>query len=310
MAQFIIGNRFRKKLDNWPWVQRLIWLLETAVIGLLLLIIRLMPTTLASNLGGRLGMWLGPKLKKNKAFKLNFKTAFPEMPAPEREQLVRQAWSNAGRVLAEYLHLAEICDNRVEVNILGDSEVFKNPQVPAVFIAPHYANWELVAGAIARQGIDIAVVYSPFANPYLNNIMRRVRGALGVRLLARDESTRAMLRQLKTGSIGLVIDQRVDSGVPVPFFGMDKNTTMVPARLALSKACDLIPAKVERLAASRYRITFYPSIKPTDTTASSQEQAIEMMAQANNYFEQWIREKPGDWFCSKRRWAKVRKPKS
>ena len=310
MAQFIIGNRFRKKLQGWPSVQRLIWLLETVVIGIVLIIVRVMPVSMASRFGGRVGMWIGPRLKKNKAFKLNFKTAFPDLSPPAINQLVSQAWCSAGQVFAEYLHLREISDQRLEIEIIGDIEVFNNPLKPTVFVTAHYANWELAAGAIARKDIDIAVLYSPFANPYLDSIMRRARAALGVRLLARDESTRPMIQQMKKGSIGLVIDQRVDSGTPIPFFGMDKNTTLVPARLALSKACDLVPIRIERTALARYRVSFYPPIKPVDPEASVQDQSVQMMAQVNNYFEEWIRANPGDWFCSKRRWTKVRKPKA
>jgi KDO2-lipid IV(A) lauroyltransferase len=308
MAQFILGNRLRDKLDNWPWIQRLIWLLEAIVLGVVLLFIRLMPVAMASRAGGALMQWVGPKLKKNKAFKLNFKTAFPELSFEEREQLVRKAWYSGGQVLAEYVHLKTIRNRRLEIQFHGDSEVFTNPQVPAVFVGAHAANWEMAAAAISRQGIDVAVVYSPFANPFLDRIMCHFRKALGAGLLARDESPRAMLRQLKKGSIGLVVDQRVDSGVPVPFFGMDKATTLVPARLALSKHCDLIPIKIERTAPARYRVSFYPPVKPTDSAASSENQAIQMMTQVNDYFEQWIRERPEHWFCSKRRWGKVPKP--
>lgn len=308
MAQFILGNRLRDKLDNWPWVQKGIWMLETLVIGFLLLIIRLLPVARASRAGGRLMRWMGPKLKKNKAFKLNFKTAFPELSFEEREQLIGKAWDSAGQVLAEYVHLETIRNQRIEIQVHGDIEVFNNPQVPAVFVGAHAGNWELAAAAISRQGIDVAVVYSPFANPYLNRIMGHFRKSLGVGLLARDESPRAMLRQLKKGSIGLVVDQRVDNGTPIPFFGMDKNTTLVPARLALSKHCDLIPIKIERTATACYRVSFYPPVKPTDEGSSSDEQAIQMMTQVNDYFEQWIRESPGDWFCSKRRWGKDQQP--
>lgn len=308
MAQFILGNRLRDRLENWPWVQRFIWLLEAIVIAGLLLFIRLMPVAMASRAGGTLMQWLGPKLKKNKAFKLNFKTAFPELSFTEREQLVRKAWDSAGQVLAEYVHLKIIRDKRLEIQVHGDSEVFNNPQLPAVFVGAHAANWEMAAAAISHQGIDVAVVYSPLANPYLDRIMVHFRKALGVGLLARGESPRGMLRQLKKGSIGLVVDQRVDNGAPIPFFGINKDTTLVPARLALSKRCDLIPIKIERTATACYRVSFYPPVKPTDSTASSEDQSIQMMTQVNDYFEQWIRERPGDWFCSKRRWGKAPKP--
>ena len=114
-----------------------------------------------------------------------------------------------------------------------------------------------------------------------------------------------MIRAINAGkSIGVVMDRRVDSGHPVPFFGIDKWTTLVPARLALRYDCELVPVRVQRLHNSHFRITYLPPIIPDKSLGSKADQAIEMTAQINRYFEQWARAKPQEWFCSKRLWPK------
>jgi KDO2-lipid IV(A) lauroyltransferase len=122
---------------------------------------------------------------------------------------------------------------------------------------------------------------------------------------------RALLRELKAGrSIGMIMDQRVDSGEPIPFFGIAKYTTLVPARLALKHGFDLVPVRTERLDGARFRVTFYEPLRPDDPDADELEQARQVTAKINRAFEDWIRERPEDWWCSKRRWPKDARPPS
>jgi KDO2-lipid IV(A) lauroyltransferase len=90
----------------------------------------------------------------------------------------------------------------------------------------------------------------------------------------------------------------------VPFFGIDKLTTLIPARLALRHGAELVVVRCLRQGPGRFLVDFFPPVLPDDPDAPVLEQAEQMSAKINGYFESWIRERPGDWFCSKRRWAK------
>jgi KDO2-lipid IV(A) lauroyltransferase len=78
----------------------------------------------------------------------------------------------------------------------------------------------------------------------------------------------------------------------------------MPARLALKFQCDLVPVQVERLQDAHYRVTFHPPVRPRDTSVDETTQAIDMIQQVHHQFENWIRQQPEDWFCSKRLWSK------
>ena len=217
--------------------------------------------------------------------------------------------------MVEFAHLDDICvhqaDRRLEIVSDGHVPVLQDPDRPAVFVSAHLANWEVCAIAIVRAGVPVTGVYTPLQNPYLDRILMRRRQALGCRLVPRDSSMRTLLRELKAGrSIGMIMDQRVDSGVPIPFFGIDKWTTLVPARLALRHGCDLVPLRTERLGDARFRVTFYEPLKPDDPRADEIEQATQVTRKINRMFEDWIRERPEDWWCSKRRWPKDAMPAS
>ena len=309
MAKYVLGHSLRKAANQFALLQGLLRALDLVCIGAPLIILGRLPADTASSWGRRLLSRLGPHLAKSRVIRKNLVLAFPEKAQHEIDSLLRQIWGNAGAVFAEYAHLKTICnreaDERLQIAVLGNIETFGNPTKPAVFVTAHQANWEMAAAAVVKCNIPLAVVFSPPDNPWFARRLVDWRKALGCQMLPRDDSMRPMIRSISEGrSIGVVMDRRVDSGKPISFFGMDKWTTIVPARLALRYDCDLVPVQVERVGNSRFKVVFFPPIKPSDTEQSEIGQAIQMTTKINFYFEQWIRAKPEDWFCSKRLWPK------
>ena len=82
------------------------------------------------------------------------------------------------------------------------------------------------------------------------------------------------------------------------------STSVMPARLALEFGCELVPARVERLQGARFRVTVYEQVRPDEDTVDEQAQVLQMTRKVNALFESWIRERPDQWFCTKRRWPK------
>lgn len=309
MAKYILGHSLRKAAKRSSLLQRALPAVDFLCIGVPLTLLRWLPADRASACGRRFLGWLGPRLAKSRVIRNNLALAFPEKSQQEIDALLPRIWGNAGAVFAEYAHLKTICgreaDVRLKIEVDGEIETFADPARPAVFVTAHQANWEMAAAAVVKCGIPLAVVYSPANNPWFARRLMGWRKALGCSMLPRDESMRPMIRAISEGkSIGVVMDRRVDSGKPIPFFGMDKWTTIVPARLALRYDCPLVPVRVERLENSRFRIMFFPPVKPDKTYQDEIGQAVQMTAEINRQFEHWIRAKPQDWFCSKRLWPK------
>jgi KDO2-lipid IV(A) lauroyltransferase len=74
--------------------------------------------------------------------------------------------------------------------------------------------------------------------------------------------------------------------------------------LALRFGCDLIPVRAERLNGTEFRFRIFPPIQPDPDIASPKDRAVQMMTEVNGLFERWIRERPEQWLCTKRAWAK------
>lgn len=309
MARLVVGNSLRKYADRWGFVRQALWGFEGLLFAMLMGVFGLLSPDRASRFGRWLARRLGPHQDKSRIIRRNLELAFPERSEAEREELLLGVWGNMGAVAAEYPHLKRIggseAEQRLRVEVLGEIESLRDPSKPAVFVSGHISNWELNAAAMTRLGVPLSAVYTPPQNPWHERMLRRAREPLGCRLVPRADSMRALMRELSDGnSIGLIMDQRVDSGTALPFFGIPKLTTLIPARLALRYGCELVPVRTRRLQDAHFEVTLHPPVHPDDIKADEVEQARQMTLKINAMFEQWIRETPEDWFCTKRRWAK------
>lgn len=308
LAEFIVGNALRRLARERGFLRALLWRVDFMLIWLLIKFFTLIPTDTASRLGDRVGRWVGPRLqRKTEIYRENLAIAFPDLSDAALDQLVIQSWGRVGRILAEYPHLDTILaeEDRLVIDIRHPLSACQEPAQPCVFVSAHQSNWEVVCSAMAKLGIPNASVYSPPSNPLLDRMLLDSRRALNCELVPRDNAPRPLMNALRRGrTVGLVMDRRVDEGQPIRFFGRDKPSTILPAKLALKFNCDLVPAQVVRLQDARYKIIFYPPVVPRNPQADETSQAIDMIQQVHEQFEQWIREHPADWFCSKRMWPK------
>lgn len=306
MAQFIFGNSFKDQLARRPLLRNALWRSEALVLGALMRILSWLPADRVSRFGQRLGQVLGPRLTKHKAIITNLRLAFPEQSDNGIESLARGIWGNAGRVLTEFACLEKICnEQRIRIDVDAPIPAFEQTGRPLIIVTAHLSNWEILAYAITRMIQPVAAPYTAPSNPWLASKLQAYREPLGVQLFERDSSMRPLVKRITSGdTLVFLADQRVDSGKPVPFMGMDKLTTLVPARLALRFKCDLVPVRVQRLQDARYRVRFYPPVNRGEQQLDENTHALHMMTEVNALFESWIREQPAEWFCSNRLWPK------
>jgi len=100
----------------------------------------------------------------------------------------------------------------------------------------------------------------------------------------------------------MIIDRKIEDGRPVPFFGADKISSTLPARMALRFDAPLVPVQVERLPGARFRVTFHAPLHPAAPRDDPDAQALELTRQIHAAFERWIRARPGEWLCTSKIW--------
>lgn len=277
--------------------------LEALAARVFLTVMKALPVDIASGLSGGIARSIGPHLKVSDIARRNLARAFPEKSPAEIETIVRQVWDNLGRVAGEFPHITTLIKHRVEVVGLEQVHRLRDDGRCGLFIASHFGNWE-VAGALAgREGVPLTVVYRAANNPWVEEIYRRFRADAGARQIRKGtEGAREILTALKAGGhVGMLVDQKMNDGISVPFFGRDAMTAPAAARFALKFRCPLVVFKVERLRGAHFRMTLLP---PMDLPDSGDVHADTrtIMAALNRQIEDWVRERPGQWLWLHKRW--------
>jgi len=215
-------------------------LAEATAIGGLMLLFAALPPARASDLGGWLGRRLGPRLGRlHRRARANLARALPELDRPARARILAAMWTDLGRVAGEYPHLARIAAGRVgtQDRAEGGAELRSRagvalvvdpraaphlaPGRPAILIAAHLANWELLPFVARRQGVRLAVLMRPPDNPHIARLLARLRrrGATAQLTKSRAGARAALTTLAAGGKLGVLIDQKLREGEPVPFFG-------------------------------------------------------------------------------------------
>ena len=278
---------------------------QAVLLALFLGLCRLLPVDWASALGGWIGRTVGPHMGQSRKAARNLARALPEN-APERNrQIIRGMWDNLGRVIAEYPHLSRICaqleGGRVEVHGLDIVRGLIGDGKPGIMFGGHLANWEVQPFIARHTGLELGLIYRAPNNEWVDSLLRRLRDAP---LLFRkgQEGAKALFSLLRRGGhAAMLVDQKMNDGIPVPFFGRDAMTAPAIAQFAVRLDCVLVPARTERLNGARFRITVLPPLDiPKTGDRAADERAI--MVAINALLEGWIRERPEQWLWLHRRW--------
>jgi KDO2-lipid IV(A) lauroyltransferase len=266
----------------------------------------LLPLDRASALGGALARSVGPRLGISKRARLNLQRALPELGTAEIASIVRGMWDNLGRVAAEYPHLRKIGvfadDGQVETYGLEHLDRALAAGRRVILFSGHLANWEIAALAGGQYGLDIAQIYRAANNPLVDRLVGRLRGDQG-ELIPKGAvaSRRAVAALRRGGHLSLLVDQKMNDGIAVPFFGRPAMTAPALARFAYRYGCPIVPVRVERLTGARFRLTVYPKLS-VPGSGDRHADVLALMTAVNETLEGWIRERPEQWFWLHRRW--------
>ncbi len=289
------------------WRRRLAHGLEGIGAVLMFTTFRLLPLDAASGLGGFLARSIGPQLGVSRRARHNLRRALPHLDEAETRRIIRGMWDNLGRVVAEYPHLGkfQVYEEGGRIEIKG-AEYLRAQGAPGkrtIFFSGHYGNWEVATLAVTQAGLKVVEIYRAANNPIVDRLINEARSVVGSELAPKGAIAARQAIAAMRGSrhIAMLVDQKMNDGIAVPFFGRDAMTAPALAKLTLRFGCEVIPVQVERLPGARFRIVVEP---PLDLPRSGDDDAdtLAIMTRVNAVLERWIRDRPDHWFWLHRRW--------
>ena len=213
-------------------------------------------------------------------------------------------WGNYGRILSEYVFIKDFRESKSEdiIQVEGQEilDQIKKDKEPVIFISGHFNNFELMAMHIEKSGINLAAIYRPLNNKFLNFVMEKIRKRYICKKQIKKgiSGTKQLLSFFKNGtSIALMIDQRVSQGIRSNFFKHEAYTTTIPAQFVKKFKCKVVPIYIQRIKDVNFKISVS---KPLEY--SEDESIASITLDLNNLLEKMILKNPAQWIWSHNRW--------
>ena len=258
----------------------------------------------ASYISGKIISFIGPFFRSKDLIRSNILKALPSLKDHEIDDISKKMWTNYGRILAEYIFIKDFRNtklkNNIEINGQEILDKIKKNNEPVIFVSGHFNNFELMAMHIEKSGVNLAAIYRPLNNKFLNFIMEKIRKKYICKNQVKKgiSGTKQLLSFFKKKtSIALMIDQRVSQGIKSEFFKNDAFTTTIPAQFIKKFKCKVVPIYIERVKDVHFRLTIQePLIYSNDETIES------ITLNLNHVLEKLILKNPEQWIWSHNRW--------
>ena len=277
---------------------------EFSFIIIVFIIFKIIGYKNATNFGEIIIKKLGPYFRSNYKIQKNLENSEIGNSEKERKIIINNMWGNYGRIFAEYMYIKKYRQNSLSnnINVVGQNilDEIKNSNEPVIFISGHFNNFELMAMHLEKSGIDLAVIYRPLNNKFLNPLMEKIRkNYICKKQIKKGMSgTKEILKYFKKGtSIALMIDQRVSEGISCNFFNRKALTTTIPAQFVKKFNCKVVPIYIERKNKNQFRLEILNPIK------FFKNENIEIItSNLNKVLEKMIKRNPDQWIWTHDRW--------
>ena len=281
------------------------YFLEFIVIITFLIINRILGLKLSQLISSFIFKKIGPLIRSKKISFSNLETAFPNLNNDQKNKIINNMWANYGKIFAEYMFIKKFrtslkFSKRIIVENQNRLEKIKSLDKPVIFVSGHFNNFELMAMHLEKSGINLAAIYRPLNNLFLNPIMENIRKRYICKKQIKKgiSGTKELLKEFKNGtSIALMIDQRVSEGIKSDLFGKEALTTTIPAQFIKKFNVIVVPIYIERTDNNDFKLKIYENI-----LFSNEDSIASITLKLNKVLEKMISSNPDQWIWTHNRW--------
>lgn len=281
--------------------------LEYIIFFLVTRLLRLLPIDKSAGLCSFLARKIGPLIGVTKTARRNLKNIYGD--SINIDQTIDDLWDNFGRYIGEFPFINALSDEELSQRItftgLENIENFKQNNQPFMLFLGHQANWDIVIRKINTLYPKFGIVYRKANNPLVDKeILSERNNSSDVIMIAKGTAgAKNLVRAIKSKmSIAMLVDQKMNDGIEVPFFGKPAMTAPAIARLALQYNYPIVPCQIIRKRrSSHFELRLHTPFK-IEKTGDMQKDCFNIMKTINLTLEQWIRQYPGQWFWFHNRW--------
>ncbi len=282
--------------------------MKTKLLGALVHLVAHLPWSWLRGLGKLVG-WLLYRINGRETHdtRVNLEIAFPQMPAAEREQLVRETLRESAITFCEmpriWLGVGDLSE-RLDSNGLPEEMSRLVEQGHGLILAmPHHGNWEMLPTGFHPE-LPLTGLYRPPRQAFLEPIMTQGRSIARVKMVPTNRAgIKALHETLRNGDVVAILPDQVPkaagaAGVAAPFYGRESMTMVLLGRLAARHQSPVLFVWAERQVDGRYRVQYFladDAIRDADPKVAA--------TTLNNAVERCIASSPAQYQWAYRRYA-------
>jgi len=287
-------------------IKKIRYVIEALLVRVLFFTLRCVSLDKASAFGGWLARHVGPLHKSDRIARANLAKTMPELSAHEVDTIIDKMWDNLGRTMGEYPHLTSP-EMAKRMQVIGHEhfDAVRRSGKSCLFIAGHFANWELAPKSAGLYNLPLVLIYRHANNAMVDGLIRSTRLSYAQSMFPKGRKGAVeLIRAIREGKpIGMLVDQKMNEGLAIPFMGLDAMTAPATAELALKYDLPIYMAQVVRHHGAHFTVTIHPPLQMTPT-GDKHKDVVDVMTTINHIFEEWVRQCPEQWFWVHRRWPK------
>ena len=279
---------------------------QAIIIYLFFIIIKIIGLKLSRSFFSYFFNKIGPLIKSEQIINDNLQKFIGTYSEDIKQNTKFKMWSNYGKVFVEYLFLSKFRNNNSHIVIKGKKILEKiiKKNKPVIFVSGHFANFELMSMELTKRKLNLATIYRPLNNFFINPFMEYLRR----KYICRNQIKKGLsgvkdsINFIKNNySIALMIDQRVSEGKKLPFFEHMALTTTLPSQLAVKFNLDIVPIYINRKDNDNFEMEIYDPIKIVNKE-NAETTKLDFSIKLNKIIEQMISKDPGQWIWTHNRW--------
>jgi KDO2-lipid IV(A) lauroyltransferase len=243
---------------------------------------------------------------RKKVIVSNLQGAFPGLEGDGLERIVDDVYRNLADVLAEgvkgFTIRPAVLRKRHFIVNAAEIEPWLAAGKSIITLPGHVNNFEwgsMSPGLFTT--FPVLAFYKPLSNPYLNRFLKRSRAKFGTTLVSIGETSEVFRRNASTPSVYVMAaDQspsKPDKAIWVPFFGRETAFLHGPEKYARMYHFPVFYVDIIRVKRGYY--TLNVELLADDPAGLAEG---ELTARYASRLEKSIKESPGSWLWSHKRW--------
>lgn len=241
----------------------------------------------------------------------NLRNAFPEKTAQEIAHIRRKFYRYLCDLFLETFKTLTIgrksmlrhCYFNAEGKALLNS--FAAKQQSVILVMGHQGNWEWAGNTFSMEiDFPLYVIYHPLANKYMNGLVYRMRTRFGTRLIAMQDTFKAMVaKRSDADCTAFIADQTPNPANAhwMTFLNQDTPVFLGTERIARKLNFPVIYASIKRIRRGQYEIS--TELLCENPAATQDGELTELHTRR---LERDIIMQPETWLWSHRRWKHKR----